>query len=114
MWYVSWEIFLHNSLQNKTPEHIEQGTVAYFWVDLRQCQQWVLVYSLSKCFTTGLSTAIISPGSISLGKNDTNIWLFNIIFAEYELVSTTIPHLTWFLWQEKNHVTRKSCYASLT
>ena len=68
MWYVSWEIFLHNSLQNKTPEHIEHGTVAYFWVDLKQFQQWVLVYSLSKCLTTGLSTAIISPGSISLEK----------------------------------------------
>ena len=25
----------------------------------------------------------------------------------------TISHLTWFLWQEKNHVSRKSCYASI-
>ena len=66
LWYVSWAVCLQSSLQNKIPEHIEHGTMAKFWVEVRQCQQWFFVNSLSKCFTTGLSMATISPGSISL------------------------------------------------
>ena len=28
-------------------------------------------------------------------------------------MNTAIPRLAWFLWQEKNHVSQKSCYASM-
>ena len=38
------------------------------------------------------------------------IW---VIITQFNMADTAIPHLTWFLWQEKNHVSRKSCYSSL-
>ena len=43
-------------------------------------------------------------------------WLWNLNFKSHHYrirFRYRYPHLTWFLWQEKTHVSRKSCYPSL-